>query len=65
MMKVISCFDEIIDGAISSVTYKVEENGSVIQEATVEIADDGTKAVLKSNKLFVSNEETIKKSFLQ
>lgn len=62
-MRVISCFNEIIDGVISSITYKVEENSSVIQEATVEIVDDGSKAVLKSNKLFVSDEATIKRSF--
>lgn len=64
MMKVISCFDEIVDGAIGAVTYKVEENGCIIQEATVEIVDDGKKALLKSNKIFVDNESKIKESFI-
>lgn len=40
-MEVISCFDEIMDGAIGTVTYKVEDNGIIIQETTIEISDDG------------------------
>ena len=64
MMKVISCFNQIVDGVISSITYTVEDNGNVVQEATVEIVDNGQKAVLKSNKIFCSDEEIIKRSFL-
>lgn len=63
-MKVISCFNEIVDGVITSITYNVEENGSIIQETTVEIIDVGNKAVLKSNKLYTSDEMVIKKSFI-
>lgn len=63
-MKVISCFDEIVDGAIGTVTYKVENNGIIIQEATIEISDDGDKAVLKSNKLYTDDEIKIKECFI-
>lgn len=63
-MKIISCFDEIIDGAIGTVTYKVEDNGIIIQEATIEISDDGDKAVRKSNKLYTDDETKIKERFI-
>lgn len=48
-MKIISCFDEIIDGAIGTVADKVEDKGIIIQEA-------------KTNKLYTDDATKIKES---
>lgn len=64
-MKVISCFDSIEDGMITSVTMKCENDGNIIQETTFDIIDSGRGAVIRSNKLFVVSEDIIKKSFCE
>ena len=42
-MKVISCYDGIADGMITSVTMRCEDEGKVFQEASFNIIKDRKK----------------------